>query len=66
MKLRVNGEEREVPEDLTIETLLTHLEVRTSRVAVEKNRTIVPKSEYAGTTLREGDELEIVSFVGGG
>ena len=66
MKLTVNGEKREVPADLTVETLLAHLEVRGSRVAVEKNRIIVPKAEYAGTELCEGDELEIVSFVGGG
>lgn len=66
MKLKVNGEKREVPEGLTVETLLSHLEVRGSRVAVEKNRTIVPKADHAGTALSEGDELEIVSFVGGG
>ncbi len=66
MKLTVNGESRDVPQDLTIETLLVHLEVSGTRVAVEKNRTIVPKAEYSATKVDEGDELEIVSFVGGG
>ncbi len=38
----------------------------TSRVAVERNGEIVPKADYADTSLADGDELEVVRFVGGG
>jgi len=40
--------------------------VSTPRVAVERNREILPKASYDSTSLEEGDELEVVEFVGGG
>jgi sulfur carrier protein len=40
--------------------------MKPTRIAVELNREVVPKAEYAGVTLREGDELELINFVGGG
>ena len=64
--VRVNGEERRFPSGLTISALLGELEVSTPRVAVERNREIVPKAFYASTHIEEGDELEVVEFVGGG
>ena len=64
--VRVNGEERRFPEGLTISALLGELEVSTPRVAVERNREIVPKASYESTRIEEGDELEVVEFVGGG
>jgi sulfur carrier protein len=45
---------------------MAELALDARKVAVELNRTIVPRSEYATTTLREGDAVEIVSFIGGG
>ena len=66
MQIRLNGEVRDVPEGLTVDTLLAHLGVKESRVAVERNLEIVPKAEYRTTPISAGDELEIVSFVGGG
>ncbi|GAB4363657.1 MAG: sulfur carrier protein ThiS [Deltaproteobacteria bacterium] len=64
--IRVNGEERTVPPGTTVRDLLSELSLPESRVAVERNRTIVRKSEYGATVLEEGDRLEIVTFVGGG
>lgn len=64
--VRVNGEERRFPPGLTISALLGELEISTPRVAVERNREIVPKASYASTHVEEGDELEVVEFVGGG
>jgi thiamine biosynthesis protein ThiS len=64
--LSINGEARRVPAGLDVAGLLAHLEVRASRVAVERNRQIVPKATYESVKLTDGDEIEIVSFVGGG
>ncbi len=66
MDVRINGEPRSIPAGLTISDLLTHLDVRSSRVAVEKNRTIVPKTAHDKTPVEPGDTIEIVSFIGGG
>ena len=64
--VRINGEEQELPEGATVATVLERLEIATPRVAVERNREIVPKAEYAMTALAPGDALEVVEFVGGG
>jgi sulfur carrier protein len=66
VRVRVNGEDRELPEGATVASLLRELGIATPRVAVERNREIVPKAEYASTSLTSGDALEVVEFVGGG
>ncbi len=62
----VNGESRSVPEGLSLDRLLTFLEVDPSRVAVERNREIARKTAWSETTIEPGDQLEVVWFVGGG
>lgn len=66
MKLRINGEVRELAAAATLAALVGELGMKGDRVAVELNREIVPRAEWEKTPLREGDELEIVHFVGGG
>ena len=66
MQVVINGEGREVPDNLSIEELLRHLKLRTERVAVERNREIVKRERWGAVQLQEGDRLEIVHFVGGG
>ena len=66
VRVRVNGAEQEFPEGATVSSLLERLGIATPRVAVERNREIVPKAEYAKTALAPGDALEVVEFVGGG
>ena len=66
MRLRINGEERTVPGEITVAELLRHLEIDDRQVGVERNRELVPRSRFEATGLVEGDELEIVTFVGGG
>jgi thiamine biosynthesis protein ThiS len=66
VRIRVNGEERSFPAGTRVCDLLATLEVSTPRVAVERNREILPKADYGSTPLEEGDELEVVEFVGGG
>ena len=64
--IRVNGEEKMLEEETSLLEFLGQERYQTARIAVEKNGEIVPKSRYVETLLRDGDALEIVSFVGGG
>jgi len=66
MKLKINGEEKEIADGLTVIALLEDLKIRPARVVVERNREIVPREDYGTTLLTDGDTLEIVHFVGGG
>lgn len=66
MEILLNGERRQVPDGLNLEGLLAHLQIHAERVAIEHNRRIVKKDEWAQVRLQAGDELEIVHFVGGG
>ena len=66
MKISVNGTERDVADGLTSAQLIQQLNLKTDRIATERNLSVVPKAKYAETTLVEGDKLEIVTFVGGG
>lgn len=62
----VNGEPRRVAEGLTLAGLAAELGLAPEKVAVERNRAIVPRSTLADVALAAGDEIEIVHFVGGG
>jgi sulfur carrier protein len=66
IQVRLNGENRQLPDGLTVEGLLGHLQVKAARVAVEVNETVVTKDRYASHRLAAGDSIEIVAFVGGG
>jgi len=66
MKIILNGEDRLLENSPTLAQLVDQLGMKPDRVAVERNRSIVPKSEWPTTQLAEGDRLEIVHFVGGG
>ena len=65
MKLKVNGEERELPDGTTIRALVEQFQLTPEKVAIELNRRLVRTDKY-DTSLRDGDEVEIVTFVGGG
>lgn len=62
----VNGEPREVPENLSLSALLAWLRLPADRVAVERNREIASRSTWDATMIQSGDRLEVVHFVGGG
>ncbi len=62
----INGQSRSVGVGTTISVLLGELGLGDRRVAVERNREIVPRAEHATTLLAAGDRLELVTFVGGG
>jgi len=62
----INGEPREVPDSLNVVALLAHLGITAERVAIERNRDILPRANWQRTLVQPGDSYEIVHFVGGG
>jgi sulfur carrier protein len=64
--IKLNGDPFTVEGPVTIASLLAHLDIDPRRVAVERNFVIVKRDQYASTEIVEGDEIEIVNFVGGG
>jgi thiamine biosynthesis protein ThiS len=66
IQVRINGEHRRVAEGITIAELVSELGFDTARVAVERNVEVVPRSTIADVKVQDGDDFEIVRFVGGG
>ena len=66
MRIQLNGEPYELPDPVTVATLLARLEIDARRVAVELNEWVVKKAAYGETLVRDGDAVEVVTFVGGG
>lgn len=66
MRLIVNGEPRDLPDGMTVSALLHALGLHPRRVAVERNRRLVPRARFEESPLADGDCLEIVTLVGGG
>jgi thiamine biosynthesis protein ThiS len=66
VQIRVNGEPRETEAGTTIARLLTELQMQPRYLAVERNFELVPRARHAECVLQEGDQLEIVTLVGGG
>lgn len=66
IQVSVNGEAVQVPAGFSLSDLLQRLQLDRARVAVEHNRRVVPRAEHAAVRLNHGDQLEIVTFVGGG
>ena len=62
----VNDETRALPDGTTVADLVATLGLGARRIAVEVNRMVVPRAEYPSTTLRDGDTVEVIHFVGGG
>jgi thiamine biosynthesis protein ThiS len=66
VKIRLNGALREVGESTTVDGLVAELGLNRAVIAVELNREVVRRAAYASRSLRPGDEVEIVTLVGGG
>ncbi|HSB44010.1 MAG TPA: sulfur carrier protein ThiS [Nitrospira sp.] len=66
MQIQVNGERRDCRAGLTVGDLLRELAIKTERVAVELNLEILDRKEFDHRGLKEGDRVEILSFIGGG
>ncbi len=66
MRIKLNGDPYEVPGPVTVAELLARLGIDGRRVAVEHNLVVLKRAAFAQTTIEDGDEVEIVNFVGGG
>jgi thiamine biosynthesis protein ThiS len=66
LQIRLNGERRNLEAVVSVQTLLDQLGLDRERVAVELNRRILKRSEFERVTVENGDEVEVVTFVGGG
>ncbi len=66
LNIILNGESRTVPENCSVQQLLTDMEIIGQRLAVEVNEEIVPKSRHDSFVFSEGDKVEIVHAIGGG
>lgn len=66
MRVTINGEGKDVPESLTVRTLLLHLAIHGERVAIEYNLGVLPREKWDSTRVQPSDRFEIVHFVGGG
>ena len=66
MRVYVNGESREIQGTPSLAELITELDLPAARIAVEVNREVVRRGEWANTMVHDEDKIEIVHFVGGG
>jgi thiamine biosynthesis protein ThiS len=66
VRIRLNGEPHDLDGPLTILALLDRLGIDHRRVAVERNLVVIRRAEYGTTPVGDGDEIEVVNFVGGG
>jgi sulfur carrier protein len=69
MKLSINGQDREFSEldsEPVLARLIDLLQMKADRIAIERNGEIVPRSTWQSVSLKHGDRLEVVQFVGGG
>ena len=66
MRVQVNGETHEFAAGTTLSDLIAQLKLPPERLAIERNREVVRRARWAETELTDGDQIEIVHFVGGG
>ena len=66
MTITLNGDPHQLPGPVSVSALLAQLEIDARRVAVELNFNVIKKAAYDSAVVRDGDEVEIVNFVGGG
>jgi len=66
VQIELNGDRFEIAGPLTVTELLSRLEIDARRVAVEHNLVVLKRAAFGETLVRDGDQVEIVNFVGGG
>ena len=66
MRVELNGESRDVPEGVSLERLVELYSLPRQRGAIELNREVVRRAEWAKTVVADNDRIEIIHFVGGG
>ena len=66
MTIIINGDVKEIPNGLNLEDVLNFFSLPSQRVAVELNKTVVPRREWGTRPVAESDKIEVIHFVGGG
>lgn len=66
MRVFINGEVKEIENDLNLTDLLKHFSLPETRIAIELNKEVVRKKEWENIRVKDSDKIEIVHFVGGG
>lgn len=66
LRIQINGEPREVEDNLSLPKLITTLNLKSEQIAVELNHEVIRRVQWESTILRADDKVEIVHFVGGG
>ena len=66
MRIEINGEPRNVADESCLSDLVSELSLTPERLAIELNKKVVRRTDWATTPVTEGDRIEIVQFVGGG
>lgn len=66
MIVKINGEDKDIESGISVSQLLEHLGLRPGRVVVELNTEVISRDAHDETSLKAGDRVEIVHFVGGG
>jgi thiamine biosynthesis protein ThiS len=66
MQVTINGKTETLTDGITVAELLAQLNLQPIRVAIEVNEDLVPRKTFQETPIRDGDQIEIVTFVGGG
>lgn len=66
MRIKLNGDLHDLAGPMTVSELLAHLGIDARRVAVEHNLVVLKRAMFDRTTIKDGDEIEVVNFVGGG
>ena len=66
MRIQINGEDREVEENISLPQLVAVLSLKAEQIAIELNHNVVRRAQWEKTLLKVGDRVEIVHFVGGG
>ena len=64
--ITVNGKQIQLTSEMSVADYLEQINYQINRIAVEMNEEILPKYSYSETMLKDGDRLEVVTFVGGG
>ena len=66
MLIQLNGEPRQIPDNLTLLDLIESLQLKPEQIAIELNQAVVRRVQWQATQLHDDDKIEIVHFVGGG
>jgi thiamine biosynthesis protein ThiS len=66
MLVKINGEQRQIPDNLSVTAMLELFAMAGDRVAIERNLNILPRADWSKTQVEPNDSFEIVHFVGGG